>query len=123
MWVYDLETLRFLAVNDAAVARYGWSRDEFLALTLRDIRPAEDVAALERSVASAAGGLDRAGSWRHRLKDGTLIDVEITSHTVRFAGRAPKLVLAERRHREPAQRGTPCAGCSARSSRRRAPSS
>ena len=54
MWVYDLETLRFLAVNDAAVRRYGYSREEFLALTIRDIRPPEDVPALLSFVARAA---------------------------------------------------------------------
>jgi len=94
MWVYDLETLRFLAVNDAAVARYGWSREEFLAMTLRDIRPLEDVTALERRIAELADGLDRAGTWRHRLKDGTLIEADITSHPVEFAGRLARLVVA-----------------------------
>jgi len=94
MWVYDLETLRFLAVNDAAVARYGWSREEFLAMTLRDIRPAADLEALERHLATAAAGLDLAGVWRHRRKDGSLIDVEVISHTVEFAGRSARLVLA-----------------------------
>ena len=93
MWAYDLETLRFLAVNDAAIAKYGWSREEFLQLTLRDIRPAEDVPALERSVASHGGGLDHAGVWRHRLKDGSLIEVEITAHAVSLAGRPAELVL------------------------------
>jgi PAS domain S-box-containing protein len=104
MWVYDLETLRFLVVNDAAVRRYGYSRDEFLAITLRDIRPPEDVPALLRNVAGVGQGLDRAGLWRHRLKDGSLIDVEITSHTLEFDGRRAELVLAidvaERRRTE-----------------------
>jgi PAS domain S-box-containing protein len=94
MWVYDRETLRFLAVNDAAVARYGWSRAEFLAMTLRDIRPAEEIPALERSLAAETLGIDRAGLFRHFLRDGTPIEVEITSHSVRFAGRDAELVLA-----------------------------
>ncbi|HXY38629.1 MAG TPA: PAS domain S-box protein, partial [Vicinamibacteria bacterium] len=94
MWVFDLETLRFLAVNDAAVAHYGWSREEFLSMTLRDIRPAADAAALERRVAELGDGVHRSGTWRHQHKDGTLIEAEITSHAVLFGGRRARLVLA-----------------------------
>jgi PAS domain S-box-containing protein len=50
MWVYDLETLRFLAVNDAAVYHYGYSRDEFFGMTIRDIRPPEDLARLDENL-------------------------------------------------------------------------
>jgi two-component system cell cycle sensor histidine kinase/response regulator CckA len=94
MWVYDLESLRFLAVNEAAVRRYGHSRGEFLALTIRDIRPPEDVPALLANVEKVGRGLDEAGLWRHRLKDGSIIDVEITSHTLDFEGRRAELVQA-----------------------------
>lgn len=94
MWVYDLESLAFLTVNDAAVARYGYSRDEFARMTIRDIRPSEDVPRLLSHVASLTGGFDRAGQWRHRLRDGTVIDVEITSHPFAFDGRAAELVLS-----------------------------
>ncbi len=104
MWVYDLETLTFLAVNDAAVRHYGYSRDEFLAMTLKDIRPSEDVPALVENVSRVTKGIDEAGVWRHRKKDGTIIDVEITTHTLTFAGRRAKIVLAhdvtERRRME-----------------------
>ncbi|MCK7494347.1 MAG: PAS domain-containing protein [Comamonadaceae bacterium] len=65
MWVYDLETLRFLAVNDAAVAHYGYSRDEFLSLTIRDIRPPADIPRLLANVAAVTEGIDTAGIWRH----------------------------------------------------------
>src|SRR5438093_8077833 len=75
MWVYDPQTLRFLAVNDAAVAQYGWSHQEFMGLTLADVRPEEDVDKLVSAVQT--GGSD--GVWRHRTKDGALIDVEIMS--------------------------------------------
>ena len=94
MWVYDLESLRFLVVNEAAVRRYGYSRQEFRALTIRDIRPPEDVPALLANVARVGRGLDNAGLWRHRRKDGSIIDVEITSHTLEFDGRRAELVQA-----------------------------
>ena len=95
MWVYDLQTLRFLAVNDAAVARYGYSSDEFLAMTIADIRPIEDVPRLLENVAQVKKpGVDVSGIWRHRRKDGSVIDVEITSHVLDFQGRHGKMVLA-----------------------------
>ncbi|HEU5261860.1 MAG TPA: PAS domain S-box protein [Gemmatimonadales bacterium] len=93
-WVFDLETLRFLAVNDAAVQAYGYTRDEFLSLTIADIRPPEDVAALREKVARITAGHPGGGTWRHRKKDGSLIEVEITSHVLTFAGRPAELVLA-----------------------------
>ena len=94
MWVYDLETLAFLAVNDAAIAHYGYSRAEFLAMTLQDIRPPEDVPRLLANIARVNAGLDEAGVWRHRCKDGRLILVEIASHTLNFDGRRAEVVLA-----------------------------
>ncbi len=93
MWVYDLETLQFLAVNQAAVVQYGWSRDEFLDLTLQDIRPAADMGALRVDVREAPAGLKQASEWRHRTRSGRLIDVVITSHPLEFDGRAARLVL------------------------------
>ena len=94
MWVYDLETLRFVAVNDAATRHYGYTRDEFLALTIKDIRPPEDVPALLDTVARVDDRLSKSGTWRHRKKDGTIISVEITSQELDFAGRPGRLVLA-----------------------------
>ncbi|HYL82266.1 MAG TPA: GAF domain-containing protein, partial [Candidatus Acidoferrum sp.] len=94
MWVYDLDSLAFLAVNAAAVRHYGYAREEFLALTIRDIRPPEDIPALLANVAQVTAGLDAAGTWRHRKKDGTIIDVEITSHAILFEGRRAEVVLA-----------------------------
>jgi PAS domain S-box-containing protein len=94
MWVYDCETLAFLAVNDAAVDRYGYAREEFLAMTIKDIRPAEDVPALLESVMTLSPKFDPPDVWRHRKKDGTVLDVEVTSHAIDFAGRPARLVLA-----------------------------
>ena len=94
MWVYDLATLRFLAVNDVAVSHYGYSRAEFLDMTIMDIRPGDDVNKLCEYIAAGNPELDHAGEWRHRKKDGTVISVEITSNRVNFAGRAAEFVLA-----------------------------
>jgi len=94
MWVYDLETLSFLAINEAAVHCYGYSREEFLAMTIKDIRPAEDVPALLANVSKVFNGRDEAGVWRHQKKDGQIIDAEITSYPLSCAGRRAELVLA-----------------------------
>ncbi|MGQ0762141.1 MAG: PAS domain S-box protein [Acidobacteriota bacterium] len=93
MWVYDRETLGFLAVNAAAVAHYGYSRDEFLSMTIKDIRSAEDVQALIDKI-SNENGFNSAGTWNHRKKDGSVIEVEIISHPLLFGGKNAKLVLA-----------------------------
>jgi PAS domain S-box-containing protein len=93
-WVFDRETLRFLAVNAAAVHKYGYSVDEFLAMTIKEIRPTEDIPGLLESVARLKDGKDSAGIWRHRLKDGTMIHVEITSYALNFAGRPAEVVVA-----------------------------
>ncbi len=94
LWVYDLETLGFLAVNDTAVKQYGYSREEFLRMTIKDIRPPEDVEALLRKVGGVTDGVDHAGIWRHRLKSGAVILVNVTSHTLEFEGRRAEIVLA-----------------------------
>jgi PAS domain S-box-containing protein len=94
VWVYDLATLAFLDVNQSAVRNYGYSREEFLSKTIKDIRPAEEIPALLESVSKAPPGAEIAGVWRHRKKDGTLIAVEITSHPIAFDGREARLVVA-----------------------------
>jgi PAS domain S-box-containing protein len=108
MWVYDLATLRFLAVNDAAVGHYGYSRAEFLDMTIKDIRPPEDVKLLEKYLASDNAERANAGEWRHRKKDGTIITVDITSNRLAFGGRPAEFVLVhdvtERKQAETALR-------------------
>jgi len=95
MWVYDLETLIFLEVNEAAIYQYGYSREEFMGMTIKDIRPSEDVARLLDNVTKVKEGLNDTGSvWRHRTKGGRLLDVEIMSHFLLFKGRRAELVLA-----------------------------
>jgi PAS domain S-box-containing protein len=94
MWVYDLETLRFLAVNTSIVNEYGYSREEFLGMTIEQIYPAEDRAAVVEAVRGMKGERRKAGGWRHVKKDGTVIDTEITTHDLNFQGRNARLVLA-----------------------------
>jgi two-component system cell cycle sensor histidine kinase/response regulator CckA len=95
MWVYDAETLAFLAVNDAAVRHYGYSREEFLGMTLHEIRPPEDVPQLLVNVQGDGGpGSPAPGTWRHLTKDGRVIEVEITAGRIEFDGRRAALVLA-----------------------------
>ena len=94
MWVYDVATLAFLAVNEAAIRQYGYTREEFLAMTIKNIRPPEDLPALVKSVENTSGNFDSSDIWRHRKKDGTVIDVEISSHLIRFYGHRARLVLA-----------------------------
>lgn len=94
MWVFDRESFAFLEVNDAAVHQYGYSRDEFLSMSIRDIRPPEDVPALMEDV-ERTGAYSPPTVWRHRKRDGTLIDVEISANDVPFGGRPSRLVLAE----------------------------
>ena len=86
MWIYDRKTLAFLNVNEAAIAKYGYSRQEFLNMTIMDIRPPEDVERLMNNLAQPRLPLEHSDGWRHRLKDGTIMDVEITSHTVELDG-------------------------------------
>jgi PAS domain S-box-containing protein len=95
MWIYDLETLAFLTVNHAAEEKYGYSRAEFQKMTLRDIHPPEDIPALEANIQQGRPALQHSGVWRHRLKDGRLIEVEITSHTLEYDGRPAVLVVAQ----------------------------
>jgi len=93
-WVYDRETLRFLAVNSAAIKKYGYSGDEFLGMTIKDIRPPEDVPAVLETVRNIKDGGENVGLWRHRRKDGSLIDVEITSYALNFSGRPAEVIVA-----------------------------
>ncbi len=94
MWVYDVETLQILDVNEAATQRYGYSRPEFLALTIKDLRPPEDVPKFLELLPSTPN-FDRSGPWRHLLKDGSIIQVLITSHSINFSERDARLVMAE----------------------------
>jgi len=94
MWVYDCETLHFLEVNDTAVRSYGYSREEFLAMTLVDIRPPDDTAAFMEAASERHNGYSTAGVWRHRRKDGSILFVEIMAFEYQRDGRPQELILA-----------------------------
>jgi PAS domain S-box-containing protein len=97
MWLFDRSTLSFLAVNDAAIRHYGYSREEFLAMTILDIRTAEEIPALLALLDKISKGHEDPvyfGVCKHRKQDGTIIDVEITTHKLIFEGRQAELVLA-----------------------------
>jgi two-component system cell cycle sensor histidine kinase/response regulator CckA len=93
MWVYDSETLDILAVNDAATRRYGWTRDEFLTMTIRDLRPPGEQKRLEEILAAGLVGPRVHTELRHAKKDGSIIDVEVATNDTTFAGRSARLVL------------------------------
>jgi PAS domain S-box-containing protein len=94
MWVFDRQTFIFLAINEAAIRHYGFSRQEFLGMTIEDIRPQKDVPKLLESLSQPSKGSGHIANWQHTKKNGSVIDVEITSHTVDFDGRRAELVLA-----------------------------
>jgi PAS domain S-box-containing protein len=85
MWVFDVDDHRFLEVNEAAIAHYGYTREEFLAMRVTDVRPPDDVPALLNEIASAPA-LHHSALWRHVLKDGRTIEVDITAHRLTFHG-------------------------------------
>jgi PAS domain S-box-containing protein len=93
MWIYDMVTLAFLDVNDKAVENYGYTREEFLSMTIKDIRPAEDVPALLRNYRKMQN-LHNAGIWRHIKKDGTQFQVEIIANPLVLNGNEVEIVLA-----------------------------
>ena len=95
-WVYDVETYEFLAVNPAAVEHYGYTIEQFLGMTILDIRPAQDIERAKLQVLARRRGYEsqhRGWGYRHRRADGTLIEVEIISHSFDFEGRAARVVV------------------------------
>ncbi|MBD3884874.1 PAS domain S-box protein [Phormidium tenue FACHB-886] len=98
MWIFDPETLAFLAVNHAAIAKYGYSRPEFLSMTIADIRPVEDIPALKRSVAQIPHSVSTnvySGKWRHQTRHGALIEVEISGHKMFWEGKSAVFALVK----------------------------
>jgi PAS domain S-box-containing protein len=90
-WVFDRETLRFLDVNEAATRHYGWSRDEFLRMTLFDVRPPAEYERLRRYLADLDRGERDFGPWLHWKRNGTLMEVQVHAVDVPFLGRECRL--------------------------------
>lgn len=95
MWVFDRNSLRFLAVNDAAINQYGYSREEFLSMRTLDLRDAEEQQRLIDFIAHDYKGLVAAGIWRHRRKNGSEIFADIASHEIEYEGKSARMTLAK----------------------------
>jgi len=95
-WIFDIQTLQFLYVNEQAVRHYGYTREQFLSMTLKDIRPTDDIAKLEHAVKRAAhhGNNSFQGNFRHKKANGEIILVDIYSHAIEYKGRSAKIVVA-----------------------------
>ncbi len=93
MWIYSSETLRFLLVNVAATQHYGYTEAEFLSMTIKDIRPAEDIPQFMTSIAQMGPQQGTKSQWRHKKRDGQIIDVEISVHDFTYQGMPARLVL------------------------------
>lgn len=110
MWIYDLETLAFLEVNKAAIQHYGYSREEFMSMTLKDIRPKEDIPILLEAIDLIRKGSDSNKEWRHTKKNGEIIYVEMASVSVITNGRKARHLMindiTERKRAEEALRNS-----------------
>src|SRR6059036_3663864 len=95
MWIFDRKTLEILEVNDAATEAYGYSRSEFLRMTILDFRPPEDIPKVLQSALRAPGSKPNEPVWRHRKKDGTVFPAKVLSWEITFDGHKASLVLAE----------------------------
>lgn len=94
-WVYDADDLSFIDVNQAAIAHYGYSKAEFLSMTIRDIRPREDVKFLEEFLSiNVKKGVFHKVSARHVKKTGEIINVQVEGNSIVFEGKDARLVLA-----------------------------
>jgi PAS domain S-box-containing protein len=94
MWMFSKTDFSIFDVNEAAIQYYGYSRDEFLQMNIRDLRPSEDVEQFLEKISAPAQDGNYQGLWRHRKKDGTIIDVEIIGHDIIYKGNIARLSLA-----------------------------
>ncbi|HEY8669541.1 MAG TPA: PAS domain S-box protein [Terriglobales bacterium] len=96
MWIFDRATLAVLDVNEAAIQQYGYTRAEFLKLTIVDIRPLDDIPRLLRSAFRWNTMRKNGGLWRHRTKDGAVFQVKVVSRDIQFQNRDAEFVSAEK---------------------------
>jgi len=95
MYIYDPKTLAFLDVNEAALAQYGYAREEFLRMCITDIRPVEDIPRVLEAVRNNPSALAFRGYWRHRRKNGEIFEVEVTTQGILFGGRKATLASVQ----------------------------
>ena len=93
LWIFDIDSLKFLAVNNAAVQNYGYSEEEFLNMSIKDIRPSEDLEKLSKYLKIRVENYVQTGAWRHKKKDGTIIWVDISTHPMIYKGLMAEMVL------------------------------
>ena len=94
MWVYEIATYRILDVNEAAIAHYGFSKEEFLTMTVFDLRPPDEFGRLIDTAREHHKGIRRTGVWKHIKRDRSLIDVEVNSHDIVYNNVPARLILA-----------------------------
>ena len=94
MWVYHRDTLAFIAVNDAAIVKYGYNRNEFLNRSIKDIRPSYDHDILNKTARANYPGIRELGIWQHTKKSGEVFQVSIVSHDLTFDQQPCKMVMA-----------------------------
>lgn len=94
-YVIDFETLEFLEVNDIAVERYGYTREEFLRMKVTEIRPAEEAERLAAYLQRDHSNREAAGEWKHVTKDGRIVNVEINYQTIDYGGRKAAITIAQ----------------------------
>ncbi len=95
MWVYDLETWEFLDVNDAAVRHYGYSYEEFMSMTLDELRPEDELGTFEKALSFVKKSVVfHRGDFKHRKKNGDIIDVDVQSNMIEYNGKEARLILA-----------------------------
>ncbi len=92
-WVFSIETLRFLEVNDSALAKYGYTQEEFLAMTLKDVQPPGGVEKLMYWLAPERINSSHTIEWQHLCKDGRILDVEVFGRDVDFHGERARITL------------------------------
>ncbi|MBS7562882.1 PAS domain S-box protein [Mucilaginibacter sp. Bleaf8] len=95
MWIYDLQTLKFVSVNDAAIEHYGYSREQFLQMTIMDIRPPSDKEKVLDGLKSVSKNLKHSSNWVHYKADGTPIFVDISSQQILFNNKLKVMVTAQ----------------------------
>ncbi|WP_343237261.1 bifunctional diguanylate cyclase/phosphodiesterase [Xanthomonas sp.] len=94
-WLFAVDDLRFLEVNQAAIRQYGYTREEFLAMTILDIRPPGHAEQVLQDVRQPRDGFDEPRIWIHQRKDGSLLSVKVHSSELDLGGRQVRLILAE----------------------------